>query len=177
MGPVAVGVSDVASDAPSLVHGEHVSCIRVGSAFAAVDVGQRLAVGVLHYVFLSCLKALLPDRLHHREYVGIPIAFAGLQNAADVACPDEDRIACPGNRSEFCPCGRVDDRTIFDFELVRHHLGVHGCSPLATLIRASSSSDLEIKEMFGPTLVARSPAGSRTDSQSISIALRREEDA
>jgi hypothetical protein len=109
MGPVAVGVSDVASDAPSLVHGEHVSCIRVGSAFAAVDVGQRLAVGVLHYVFLSCLKALLPDRLHHREYVGIPIAFAGLQNAADVACPDEDRIGCVGNRSEFCPRGRVDD--------------------------------------------------------------------
>ena len=59
-------LGDVAGDASSLVHGEHVGGISISSDLAAVDVGERLAVGVFHFI---AARNLL-DRPRRREAAG-----------------------------------------------------------------------------------------------------------
>jgi Helix-turn-helix domain of resolvase/Resolvase, N terminal domain len=100
----------------------------------ATEIARRLQISrasvyrVLGPNCLRRLQALLPDRLHYCENVFIPIPLAGLQNAAYVSCPNQKRILCAIDGRKLCTRRRVDDRTVFDFELVAHHFGAHGHS-------------------------------------------------
>ena len=68
-------LDDVAGDASSLVHGEHVRYVGISASLAPIDVGERLPVGVLHFIAARYLFDRPRRREAARHLIGSTIPY------------------------------------------------------------------------------------------------------